>query len=121
MQTAGLASNLGGAVVIKRFTLTNADCTAAATTQTIALFTLPVEAVIIGYRIKGRTAFAGTAITALTVSIGSTSLGATGVASAFDIFQAVAAGTFQMGALFKQGPDAAEAINAYLTSTGGNL
>ncbi len=121
MNTTGLGYNLGGTVSVKRFTIGSADCTAAATTQTIALFTLPVESVVIGVRIKGRTAFAGTAISAVTVSVGSASLGATGLAGAFDIFQAVVAGTFQMSSVFKQGPDAAEALNAYMTAVGGNL
>lgn len=117
----GLALNLGGDIAVRRFTIGFADCTAAATTQTKALFTLGRESIVIGCRIKGRTAFAGTAITGVTVSVGSTSLGVTGIASAFNIFQAVAAGTFQLSQLFKQGPDADEVINAYLTSVGGNL
>ena len=121
MLTSGLALNLGGDIAVKRFTLTNNDCTAVATTQTIALFTLGKESIVTGVRIKGRTAFAGTAITAVTASVGSTSLGAAGLAAAFDILQAVAAGTFQLSQCFKQGPDAAEAVNVYLTSVGGNL
>src|SRR5688572_5857892 len=93
---AGQALGLGNGLACKRFTIGEAELTAAATSQTIALFTLPKGSIILGVRIKHRTAFAGASVTAVTVSVGTTTLGAAGLASAFDILQAVAAGTKQL-------------------------
>lgn len=121
MQTKGLALDLGSGLTLKRFTLTYSDLTTAGLTQTIALFTLAKGGIVLGVRIKHSTAFSGTGWTACTVSVGSSSNGATGYASAFDIFQAVADAARQLSQVFKDGPNAAEAVNAYFTSVGGNL
>jgi hypothetical protein len=122
MMTTRLACDLGSGLELLRFTLTYDDLTAAATTQTIALFTLLKNSIVLGCRIKHSAAFTGTAITAMTVSVGSTSLGATGLSgAAFDIYQTPAVGTRQLANCFDDGPYADEAINAYFTSTGANV
>lgn len=116
----GLALGFGGSLELNRYVVNYADPTAAALTKTLPLFTLKKGSIVLGVRIKHSTAFAGTSITAVTVSVGSSGLGATGLANAFDIFQAVAAGTRQLTQTFKD-TDADEVINAYFTSVGANL
>ena len=117
----GLSSNLGNGPCTNRYTISYADLTTAGTTQTLALFTLPQGGKILGVTIKHSTAFRGTAWSACTVSVGSATGGATYYASAFDVYQAVAATTFQDTAEYKSAIYTAEAVNAYFTSTGGNL
>ena len=121
MTIKGLASQLGNGAAWFRFTISYADLTAAATTQTIALKTIPAGSILLGLRVKPSTAFRGTAWSALTVSVGSAVGGATYFASALDCYQAVADTALQESASFKAGTIAAQAINAYFTSTGGNL
>lgn len=125
MYTQNLAFNLGGSISCKRCIIDYLDSDvagAAATTLTKKLFNLPKGSVVIGVRIKHSTAFAGTNITAMTVSVGSATNGNTAYSGpAFDIFQAVGDGQRQLNGDFIDGPNADEVINAYFTATGGNL
>lgn len=121
MQTTDLALRLGAGLSLKRFIVVESDLTAAATSEAITLFTLKKGDAILGIRIKHSTAFAGGSVSAMTVSVGSTSAGAAGYASAFDIFQAVGATTFQMTSAFNAGTYADEATTATFTATGDNV
>ena len=120
MTITGLALGFGGSLECNRYSIPYTDPTAAALTKTWPLFTLKKGSIILGVRIKHSTKFAGTAVTAVTVSVGSSGLGTTGLANAFDVFQAVAAGARELSQTFKD-TDADEVINAYFTSVGGNL
>jgi hypothetical protein len=121
MQTTVL-NNYGPSSVIYRFLLSFSDLTAAATTQTIALFSLTRGTFIKWVRIKHTTAFAGGAISAMTVSVGSTAGSATTFAAAFNVFQTVADGTLQGAvAAATQATYAADTLNAYFTSTSANV
>jgi hypothetical protein len=124
----GLASQFGGGPAWFRYTISNTstsagalDLTAAAATQTVPLFTMSAGSLILGVRIHHTTAFAGTAWTAATVSVGSTVVGNAGFASAFDIFQAVSSTAVQETSQFKSGTVVAQPVNAYFTITGGNV
>lgn len=117
----GLAAQLGNGASFTRYTVNYADLTAAALVQTLLLFNLSKGGKILGINIKHNTAFAGTGQTAMSVSVGSSVVGATGFASAFNIFQAVADTTMQETNEFKSGGYAAQDVNAYFTAVGGNL
>ena len=69
--------------------------TAAATSESIMLFTLEAGGVIHAVKIKHSTAFTGGTLTAFTVEVG-ISGSTTKYASAFDVFQAITATTFQI-------------------------
>jgi len=116
MVTAYLAANLGGFVEYRKFSLTYADLTTAGTTQTIALFTLPANAKILGVYQKHSVAFAGGSLSSMTVSVGS-AIGATQFTATFDVFQAVADTTVQETAMFKSGTAAAQVVNSYWTGS----
>lgn len=131
---SGLALNLGGDIAVKRFSIGYGNCTAAAATQTIALFTLPAESLVLGVRVKLRTVFAGTGITALTFTLGvpintgfTPNLAANLVkyGAAFDLMQAITPtgpSTRITGPTLLSGPSTGtELVNAYLTATGANL
>ena len=107
---------MGPGPITERFTISYSDLTAAGTTQTIALKSLPKGTIVKGVRIKHSTAFA-TGNTTLTVSVGSTAGSATTFAGAFDIYQAVADTTMQMTSGWKAATYAADTLNAYFTAS----
>lgn len=93
----------------------------AATMNSIALFTLPAGGVIHGIKIKHSTAFAGTSITAYTVSVGISGTVAK-YASAFNVFQTVSSTAFQLSGDFVEENDGATTgVLITATSTGANL
>lgn len=117
---AGGAPAFGSDVpVCQKYTVNETDLTAAATTEDETLFNLPARGKIVGAGVKHSTAFAGTGITAVTVSVGDSS-GTTFYTAAFDIFQAVADTTFQDTSLFKSSTYVARDVLARFTCTGGN-
>jgi hypothetical protein len=90
---------------------------AAATTNNIALFSLPSSSIIHGMKMLIVTPFTG--LTTYTVSVGDGTIN-TLYASAFDVTQAV--NTYQLTSTFG-GESLVSATNIYATSvcTGGNL
>lgn len=77
-----------------KYTLPETALTAAATTESIALFTTDTNTSICGTRIKHSAAFTGGGLTAMVVSVGVS--GSEGLFSQpFDIFQAPGNGVFQ--------------------------
>lgn len=93
----------------------------AATTINVNLFTLPIGGIIHGVKIKHSTAFAGTSITAVTLSVGIAGTVAK-YASAFDVFQAVSGTAFQLSNTFgAESMTATTQMTATMTSTGANL
>ena len=112
---------MGPSSIIERFIINYQDITAAGTTLTLALKTLPKGSIIKGVKIKHATAFAGGGNTAVTVSVGSTAGSATTFASAFDIYQAVADTTMALTSGWKAATAAADTLNAYFTCTTGVL
>lgn len=79
----------------KKFTVTYAQLATAGLTNDIQLFILPGAGIIERTMIKHSVAFAGGAISAYTISIG-IAANLVKYAAAFNIFQAVADGTFQL-------------------------
>jgi hypothetical protein len=81
---------MGPSSIIKRYLLSYGDLTAAGTTQTIDLDSLPKGTIVKGVRIKNTTVFA-TGNTTLTVSVGSAAGNATTFSNGtFDLFSVVA-------------------------------
>jgi hypothetical protein len=94
---------------------------AASTTSTQALFSLPASGVIHGCKVKHSVSFSGGSITAYTVSVGD---GGSTVAygAPFDVFQAVGATAYKLTQTFGgESATATSTIYATATSTGGNL
>ena len=121
MEKTGVGLNLGGALEYRRFTVPYTDLTdTAGTSKAVTLFTIPKGGKILGVFAKHSVAFAGVAISAMTVSVGKSG-STTFFTSAFDIFAAVADTTVQETALFKCGQLTALAVIATFTSTGANL
>jgi hypothetical protein len=116
MVSSYIASNLGGFVEYRKFSLTYADLTTAGTTQTIALFTLPANSKILGVYQKTSVAFSGGSLSTMTVSVGS-ALSATQFTATYDAFAAVNDTNVQETAMFKSGTAAAQAVNAYWTGS----
>jgi hypothetical protein len=121
MVTSGIATDLGGQVTFRRFTITYADLTDADTSQTINLFTLPKGGIILGVRIKHSTAFSGGTVATCTVSVGSAAGTATDFASAYDIFSAAGDTAFQVTSEFKAVTYVADTVTATVTTTVGNV
>lgn len=132
MYRSDIPSNFGAFVNYVKFTFNYDDLTAAATTQTISLlenppvnttsaFYVPQAGKVLGVCVHHTVAFAGTAITGVTVSVGNSNLGVAGFAPAFNIFQAVADTTLQETAEFKAGQITAAQPTVTFVSTGGNL
>lgn len=93
----------------------------AATTNSIALFTLAIAGVIHAVKIKHSTAFSGAAITAVTMSVGISGTNDK-YASAFDVFQAVSNTAFEMSSSgYAENHGATAAITVTSISTGANL
>lgn len=102
-------------------TLSYTQFQAASTTNSITLLVLPAGGVIHSVKIKHSTAFAGTSITAMTVSVGVTGT-LNKYASAFDVYQAVSDTTFQLSTgAGSENHGSATNILATGTSTGANL
>jgi len=121
MQVTDLALNAGSGVTMRQWTITYADLQAISGSgaQSIALllsngkqFSLPQAGTILFSRINVTTAFAGGALSALTMSVG-TSGATTGVQSARSIF---ATGCFDVHGLNSEfNSDAAQALQVTLT------
>ena len=114
MQRTDLALALGGNLSYIKFTIGYTDLTGtAATTLALRLaqqppnatpyFAIPEGGKLIGVMVHQTTAFAGPAVTAMTVSMGLPGGSATFFTNAFDIFQAVANNTLQEVSMFKSG------------------
>jgi hypothetical protein len=104
-----------------KITIAYTDFTAAATTQTINLFTLASGAAVTGIFMEPKTAFAGTGITAYTVSVGLSGDNQK-YAENYDVFTAVGAtrfGNFDGHRVESVGGTTQITITAI--STGGNL
>lgn len=83
----------------KKFTVVETDFTAAATSESITLFTLAAGEIIHSVKIKHSASFTGGTISAWTVEMGPA--GDTDkYASAFDVFQASSDTTFQLSSSF---------------------
>jgi hypothetical protein len=94
---------------------------AAATTQSVPLFTLAQGSkVFVGPSLHTTASFAGTSITGVTMSVGWTG-SATAYAPAFDIYQAVGAQVQQDSGGTYSAEYAAHTVSAYFTSIGANL
>lgn len=101
--------------------LTNASFSLGATTNSITLFTLPAGGVVHAIKIKHSVAFGGGSLSAYTISVGISGTLAK-LASAFNVFQAASATTFQLStALDEENESTGTAILATAVSTGGNL
>lgn len=108
-------------VVCRKFTIGYADCSAADTTKTITLFTLPKGAVPLCTRTKHTVAFAGAGITDASFVVGIS--GTTNwLATDLDIDAAVANTTLvNLGVPTSNVGHAAVALIATVGSTGANL
>jgi len=104
MTRSNLATQFGQVAQFASFQFTNADLTAAATTQTITLlanpassgspnFTLPQGSFILYTRVKHSVAFSGGGLTSMKIRVGKTGGATNFFAPDFDVFQAVADGT----------------------------
>lgn len=93
----------------------------AATSLSVTLFSLVAGGIISGIKIKHSTAFAGAAISAVTMEVGT--VGTTDLyAPAFDVLQATGAGVFSLsGVLGSESHTAATNILVTARSTGANL
>jgi hypothetical protein len=110
---------MGPGPIIERFIISEADLTAAGTTQTIDLKSLPKGTIVKGVRVKASVAFAGGGNTAVTVSVGSAAGTSTTFSAAFDIFQAVGDTVAQMTSGWKAATYAADTLQAFFTVTTG--
>lgn len=94
---------------------------AAATTNSIQIFSLPAAAIIHGIKIQHTAAFSGGSISAYTIAVGD-SVTPTLYASAFNVHQAPGASVYQLSSDFGgESMVAATSIYATATSTGANL
>lgn len=117
--TAPVASSAVGQWT--KYTKTFTDFSTAATTNSIALLTLPIKGVVEDVVIKHTTAFSGGAISAYTVSVGISGTLAK-YATAFDVFQAVADTTAQISAGgFVENFGSTTSVLVTAVSTGANL
>lgn len=111
----------GKFVEIRKFTVTHTQLQTGATTNNIEIWSAPAGLVVHNCKIKHSVAFAGTSISAYTISVGITG-NLTKYAGAFDVFQAVS-GTAQQFST----PDAMESsasatsVKVQAISTGANL
>lgn len=121
VNTGNAAANVGNFPVWTKVTIPYTSFSTAATTNSITLLSLVAGGIIHGVKIKHSTAFAGTGITAMTVSVGVTGT-VNKYASPFDVFQAVSNTTFQLSNVVgSENHGAATTILITGTSTGGNL
>jgi hypothetical protein len=119
VSSTGLNAPAGGTVPACSTTTvayTNAAFKAAATTADVTLFALPARGKLTGVTIKHTVAYAGTAVSSTTVSVGNGASTYDQYASAYDIFQAVADTTFQDTVQFKSTTMAASDVKARFTA-----
>jgi hypothetical protein len=104
-----------------KYTVTAAQLSAAATTSSITLLSLPAGGVIHGVKIKHSAAFTGGLLSAYTVSVGILGNLAK-YASAYNVFQAAAVDNWQITEVLG-GEDQASAVNILVTavSVGANV
>jgi len=96
------------------------DAKANATTQQVALVTLPAKTVMHGVVVEHTVPFAGTAINAVTASVG-TSGASTSVATDYDVHQAITALPYLNGGLNRAArTDATIALVVEIKTTGAN-
>jgi hypothetical protein len=104
-----------------KYTVGHAALQAAALTNDIELFSLPAKAMLHEVHVKHSTAFAGTGITAYTVSVGIAGE-TTRYSDAFDVFQAVGDTVFDPNAGgFLEDHGSATSVRIFATSEGANL
>jgi len=101
--------------------ITHTQLQAAALTNNIELYSLPLGGVLHAVHLKQSTAFAGTGITAYTVSVGLSNFPER-FASLYNVFAAVAATTKQISNVV-DAPDngSATSIKLFAVAVGGNL
>lgn len=106
----------------KKVALTYTDFQDASTTKQAALFTLPAAAVVHAVKIKPGTAFAGTSITDVKISVGTTGV-PTKYAAAYDVDAAPGDAVFQLSTTVggETHAVAGTALVAQAVSTGANL
>ncbi len=105
----------------RQFTVSHTALQAAAFTSDIELFALPAGSVIQAVKIKQSVAFAGTGISAYTLSVGPAG-SLVKYAAAFDVFQAVGATVYAVEAnIGGEAHDAATSIRLAATAVGANL
>lgn len=106
---------------VTKYTVSHTALQAAATSNDIALFSLPAGGVIQEVKIKHSVIFAGTGITDYKLSVGIVG-NLTKYASAFDVDTAVSGTNFQLsGTLGSENHGAATSIRLAATSAGANL
>ncbi len=122
--SAVTAAQLLSMPVWTKYTVTHTAMQAAALTNNITLLTLPAKTMIHRVVIKQSTAFAGTLISAYTLSVGIAGTLAKYIA-AYDVFAAVAATTFGASAATIQALlenfSTTAAIKVEATAVGANL
>ena len=104
-----------------KYTIPYTSLTAASTTQTITLFTLPAQGKFQGITVKHSTSFTGSGLTAMTLTIGGAG-GPTDFMNGFDVFQPVGSTAYMDNGGNTSGITmAAQNVTATFTSTGMNL
>ncbi len=116
MTVTPLTTSVGNGPEFRRFTVTYADLTAAAVTESISLFTLSKGGKVLGVSIKHSVPFSGGALASMSVSVGVAGDVAR-YASAFDIWQVAADTTLQESTEFKHGQYAAIGVVAAFTGS----
>lgn len=106
----------------KKISLAYTDFQAASTTKQADLFTLPAAAVVHAVKIKPSVTFAGTSITDVKISVGTTGT-PTKYAAAYDVDAAVGDAVFQVSSTVggETHASAGAALVAQAVSTGANL
>lgn len=104
-----------------KYTVGFASVQTAALTNAVTLFNLPARGKIQGITIKQSTAFAGTSISAVTVSVGQSGGSATAYSATHDIFAAVSNTAFLDDGGHFSATFAAHDVTANFTAVGANL
>ena len=103
-----------------KYTKTFSDLSAASPTNNITLFSLPAGGLIHMVKIKHSVAFSGGGLTTYTISLGITGT-LDKYASAFDVFQAAAATTFQISEIVGSESHTAATDIKIAAAASGNL
>lgn len=105
-----------------KYTIGHAALQAAALTNNATLLTLPIRGVVTGILMKTSTAFAGTGITAYTLSVGIAGSEEKYLPD-YDALAAASGGNYTVSSVATGGEDfaATEAIKVFATSVGANL
>jgi hypothetical protein len=110
------------AEVWQKVTIAYTAISTASTTNTVTLLALAARQMVAGLVIKHSTAFAGTSITALTVTVGDSVGGTTFYSDAlFSLTQAVSNTTFLVSNVQALASFAGSNLTATFTATGANL